>query len=251
MGRAGEHNFFFPTSGVFVCRGCQTPLYSAASKFRCGCGWPAFGSCLKGAAAEGDRAAGRKEGNFLCSPPQRSEALVLESLFSWLSAGSVQIRPDGSREEIVCATCHGHLGHVFFGERWESAFLLLFALKMTLTSALALSSRFRAVQTQLHKRTTLRKLSCHRIQKPNLAAAPRRNLGESSVHSRKVNFPPVFGGDSSARRSSSSDLFSTNKSVWTSFCSYWHPRPSSGCGGAGEAEVVFEFQFPSTKREKA
>ena len=70
-----------PDEGHFTCRACQNPLYSAASKFNSGCGWPAFDKCY---------------------------------------TDSVAIKVDRSlgmqRVEIMCAKCGGHLGHVFQGE---------------------------------------------------------------------------------------------------------------------------------------
>jgi peptide-methionine (R)-S-oxide reductase len=38
--RTGEYDKFYPTEGYFACRACGNPLYSAASKFNSGCGWP-------------------------------------------------------------------------------------------------------------------------------------------------------------------------------------------------------------------
>ena len=59
----------------------MNPLYSSASKFAAGCGWPAFDKCYKGA---------------------------------------VEIATDTSQGvaaiEITCAKCAGHLGHVIVGE---------------------------------------------------------------------------------------------------------------------------------------
>lgn len=75
---SGQYDNFFPEQGHFVCAACTSPLYSAAAKFRAGCGWPAFEACYKGA---------------------------------------VDAVPDGYRTEIVCMACRGHLGHVFMGER--------------------------------------------------------------------------------------------------------------------------------------
>lgn len=72
----GEYdNFFKP--GTFICRRCNAPLFSAASKFEAGCGWPAF------------------DANF---------------------PGAVKRIADGDRIEIECAHCGAHLGHVFEGE---------------------------------------------------------------------------------------------------------------------------------------
>ncbi|EOD32405.1 hypothetical protein EMIHUDRAFT_57831, partial [Emiliania huxleyi CCMP1516] len=78
----GEYDKFYPKAGHFVCRGCGLPLYSAESKFKSGCGWPAFDRCYKGAV--------------------RTE---VDSSFGM------------RRVEIMCSSCGGHLGHVFEGER--------------------------------------------------------------------------------------------------------------------------------------
>ncbi|MEP7162159.1 MAG: methionine-R-sulfoxide reductase [Candidatus Moraniibacteriota bacterium] len=75
----GEYDDFF-LPGTFVCRQCQAPLFSAKSKFDAGCGWSAF------------------DENFPNTVQRLSDA-------------------DGQRTEIVCARCHGHLGHVFVGEK--------------------------------------------------------------------------------------------------------------------------------------
>eukprot|EP00967_Tisochrysis_lutea_P069123 scaffold90757_cov32-Tisochrysis_lutea.AAC.5 len=69
----------YPAKGAYTCVGCNQPLYYARQKFSSGCGWPAFYDGVPGAIEE-------------------------------------RPDPDGSRTEIVCSKCGGHLGHVFKGE---------------------------------------------------------------------------------------------------------------------------------------
>lgn len=65
--------------GTYVCRYCGLPLFNSSTKFNSGTGWPSFSA-----------------------PYARPH---------------VTVRVDRShgmiREEIVCARCGGHLGHVF------------------------------------------------------------------------------------------------------------------------------------------
>ena len=64
--------------GVYVCAGCGNKLFESETKYRSGCGWPAFYDAMP---------------------------------------GSVQEHEDNSlgmkRIEITCSKCEGHLGHVF------------------------------------------------------------------------------------------------------------------------------------------
>jgi peptide-methionine (R)-S-oxide reductase len=64
--------------GEFLCAGCANPLFSSATKFESGTGWPSFWKPLPGA---------------VLTRPDRS--LMME------------------RTEVLCARCGGHLGHVF------------------------------------------------------------------------------------------------------------------------------------------
>ena len=69
--------------GTYTCKRCNNPLFASDSKFESGSGWPAFDDAIDGAVKEIPDA-------------------------------------DGSRTEIVCANCEGHLGHVFKGENMTS-----------------------------------------------------------------------------------------------------------------------------------
>ena len=81
----GEYDSHYPGSGVYHCVGCNEPLYRATTKFKSGCGWPAFYENLPGKVLRReDRSLGRV------------------------------------RTEIVCANCGGHLGHVFKGEGFST-----------------------------------------------------------------------------------------------------------------------------------
>jgi peptide-methionine (R)-S-oxide reductase len=66
-------------AGVYRCRLCTLPLFRSAEKFESGTGWPSF--------------------------------------YAPFDAEHVAVRRDAShgmvRDEIVCARCGGHLGHVF------------------------------------------------------------------------------------------------------------------------------------------
>ncbi|KAJ8571748.1 hypothetical protein ON010_g5086 [Phytophthora cinnamomi] len=44
----GEYNKHKET-GVYVCAGCKTPVYTSTTKFDSGCGWPAFYDAIPGA----------------------------------------------------------------------------------------------------------------------------------------------------------------------------------------------------------
>lgn len=75
----GEYDDFY-LEGTFICRKCNSPLFSSKAKFNAGCGWPAF------------------DDNFT-------------------NAVTRTIDKDGQRTEITCSHCKAHLGHVFEGER--------------------------------------------------------------------------------------------------------------------------------------
>jgi len=66
-------------AGVFTCAGCDTPLFSSETKYKSGTGWPSFFKPLS------KEVIGTKEDRKL-----------------W-----------AVRTEVHCATCKGHLGHVF------------------------------------------------------------------------------------------------------------------------------------------
>jgi peptide-methionine (R)-S-oxide reductase len=66
-------------SGMYTCANCGAELFSSETKFDSGSGWPSF--------------------------------------YDVASTGSVTVQEDHSdgtrRIEVMCATCGGHLGHVF------------------------------------------------------------------------------------------------------------------------------------------
>lgn len=79
----GEYDDF-TSSGTYICRKCNNQLFDSKAKFDAGCGWPAFESHFPDAVR-------------------------------WLPD------QDGTRTEIQCARCGGHLGHVFEGEHLTAA----------------------------------------------------------------------------------------------------------------------------------
>jgi peptide-methionine (R)-S-oxide reductase len=74
------------TPGIYECRACGAELFRSDAKFDSHCGWPSF--------------------------------------FTPLAGDSVILREDRGhgmvRTEVLCATCHSHLGHVFEGEGYDT-----------------------------------------------------------------------------------------------------------------------------------
>lgn len=65
--------------GTYTCAGCHVELFSSETKFESGSGWPSFTEVIE--------------------------------------QGNVELKQDDShgmiRTEVLCASCDGHLGHVF------------------------------------------------------------------------------------------------------------------------------------------
>jgi len=80
----GEYDKHYE-DGVYACAACDTPLYKSTTKFKSGCGWPAFFDAIPGAVSRHE---------------DKTNGMI--------------------RTEITCTACGGHLGHVFKGEGYPT-----------------------------------------------------------------------------------------------------------------------------------
>lgn len=74
------------TEGIYECRACGAELFRSTEKFESHCGWPSF------------------------FDPADSDAVILKE------DTTLGMR----RVEVVCRSCHSHLGHVFEGEGYPT-----------------------------------------------------------------------------------------------------------------------------------
>ncbi|AJW39225.1 Peptide methionine sulfoxide reductase MsrB [Rhodococcus sp. B7740] len=74
------------TEGIYECRACGAELFRSTEKFESHCGWPSF------------------------FDPADTDAVILKE------DTSLGMR----RVEVICRTCHSHLGHVFEGEGYPT-----------------------------------------------------------------------------------------------------------------------------------
>ncbi|RSN23183.1 peptide-methionine (R)-S-oxide reductase [Streptomyces sp. WAC 05977] len=74
------------TTGVYQCRACGAELFRSDTKFESHCGWPSF------------------------YDPADSDAVLLRE------DTTMGMR----RIEVLCKSCHSHLGHVFEGEGYAT-----------------------------------------------------------------------------------------------------------------------------------
>ena len=78
----GKYNNHYK-KGTYLCKACSNPLFKSDTKFDSKCGWPSFDKEIEGA---------------ILKIPEFSLGM--------------------KRTEIVCSKCKGHLGHVFYGEKF-------------------------------------------------------------------------------------------------------------------------------------
>lgn len=77
---SGAYDSLFE-EGTYICAACGSTLFDSKKKFDAHCGWPSFYDAKKGA---------------VLFHEDHSNGMI--------------------RTEVTCATCGGHLGHIFEGE---------------------------------------------------------------------------------------------------------------------------------------